>query len=809
MPNDESASRPEGPVIRRSELRRKLGSDRSWHRSPAVVQATTVAAIFAILTWVVCDWSRQQSRWVEGQVVTSALLNRIDYQLENETLTRQQRDLERRNAPRVYEINRSWLESIRAAIEGLPQAVAGKASLAEVDERLVRSFSLDAKALAQLQPNQDAQGPTEAWTNATEKFIAAISSRSPLITREEFQRFATAAGREVVVANGEPNQPPRTQQLGRAAIELPDGDASSLRTRLVTEALDAGFPADAAPIVVSIILNDPQPTIRCDEVATLARAEAAAAAVRSVLEAHPRGEVIAMPGDALTRDRLMRLDEERAQAMVRIPAIDRWSNSVGLLGLCALLATALCVGLAVFRPTVLGDVVKLSLLLGGMLLLTVAAAVISASFPRFTVLVCMALALFAASSLALLYDRRTALLAAAGQSAMLGLALDETLGFMLATLLTAAAYIALLREVRHRSALVRATTITALIAAAAIGSVGLVQTPLGTGGVLQVIGTAALAAVGTLVTGFMLVGVLPTMERIFGVVTGLTLAELRDPRQPLLRQLQQKAPGTWTHSLQVANVAEAAAESIGADGLLAYVGALYHDIGKMNKPEYFVENQSGGHNRHDSITPAMSLLVIIGHVKDGVELAAEYRLPKAIRHMIESHHGTTMVEYFFHQAQRRAASAGEDMEEIDEHTWRYPGPKPQTREAAILLLCDAVESATRTLADPTPARIEQLVHSIARRRLEDGQFDDSPLTFRELRTLEETISKSLCSIYHGRIIYPSTARDARAEGDDGSDGDEPIADGDSARRGAGERGHSELGHDPHSPPKPGTRRAVA
>lgn len=807
MATDEVPSRPEGPISRRSELRRKLGVERSWHRSPVVVQTTSIAAIFTILTWVVCDWSRSQSRWVEGQLATTALLNRIDYQLENEALTRQQRELARRNAPRVYEVNRSYLESIRAAIEGLPQAVAGKASLDEVDPRLAKAFSLDARSLALLQPHQDAQGPTEAWKHATERFINALAGRSPLITRDEFQRFATAAGREVVVEPGDAERAPRTQQIGRAAIELPDGDPTSLRTRLIAEAVEAGFPADAAPIVAAFIVNDPQPTIRCDEATTLARAEAAAAAVRSELRTHQRGEVIAMPGDPLTRERLLRLEEERLQALARIPAIDRWSASVGLLGLCSLLSAALCVALAIFQPKLLQDLSRLSLLLGGMLILTVLTATITASFPRFMPLVSMALVLFAASSLALLHDRRTALVTAAGQSALFGLALNESMGFMLATLLTAAAYIALLQDVRHRSTLVRATTLTALIGAGAVGSVGLVQTPLGSGGVFQVLGSAALASAGALVTGFLLVGVLPTMERFFGVATGLTLAELRDPRQPLLRQLQQKAPGTWTHSLQVANVAEAAAESIGADGLLAYVGALYHDIGKMNKPEYFVENQLGGQNRHDSITPAMSLLVIIGHVKDGVELAAEYRLPKAVRHMIESHHGTTMVEYFFHEAQRRAERAGSEPDEIDEDTWRYPGPKPQTREAAILLLCDAVESAARTLADPTPARIEQLVQSILRRRLEDGQFDESPLTFRELRLVGESVAKSLCSIYHGRVIYPSTAREA-GRGDEDAQGE---SQGRPAVGSPGEARRSEPtpGPSTRSPQDPGSRRAVA
>jgi putative nucleotidyltransferase with HDIG domain len=262
----------------------------------------------------------------------------------------------------------------------------------------------------------------------------------------------------------------------------------------------------------------------------------------------------------------------------------------------------------------------------------------------------------------------------------------------------------------------------------------------------------ALATTGAAVAAGVMLFLTPLLERVFDVTTGMTLSELRDPRQPLLRQLQQQAPGTYNHSLNVASIAEAAADAIGADSLHLYVGALYHDIGKINKPDYFVENQTPGINRHDKLSPAMSLLVIMGHVKDGLELAREYKLPRSLRHYIESHHGETLVTYFFHQA--KAAAEAENVEAPKEIEYRYPGPKPQTKEAAILMLCDAVEGATRTLSDPTSSRIAALVSDIAAKRLEDGQFDDSSLTFAELAAVEDAITKTLSAIYHGRIKYP-------------------------------------------------------
>jgi membrane-associated HD superfamily phosphohydrolase len=182
----------------------------------------------------------------------------------------------------------------------------------------------------------------------------------------------------------------------------------------------------------------------------------------------------------------------------------------------------------------------------------------------------------------------------------------------------------------------------------------------------------------------------------------------------------------------------------------------------MHKPQYFVENQQGGENRHDNLSPAMSLLVIIGHVKDGIELAREYRVPRTIIHFIESHHGTTLVEYFYRVAKQRAEEAG-DKESVQEVEFRYPGPRPQTKEAAILMLSDCVESATRAMNEPTPAQIEGLVDELAKRRLLDGQFDQCPLTLAELGTVKEAILARVGAIHHGRIAYPEDKDEERAD----------------------------------------------
>lgn len=263
-----------------------------------------------------------------------------------------------------------------------------------------------------------------------------------------------------------------------------------------------------------------------------------------------------------------------------------------------------------------------------------------------------------------------------------------------------------------------------------------------------------------LAAGILLTVTLPFIESSFGVVTDISLLEMGDISHPLLQELVRRAPGTYNHSITVASIGEAAADAIEANGLLVRVGAYFHDVGKMLKPEYFIENITEGmQSRHDGLAPAMSTLIIIGHVKDGVELAQQHHLPQPLIDFIEQHHGTTLVKYFFAEAKAQAKER-EDAPAVEESSYRYPGPRPQTKETGVMLLADAVESASRTLSEPTPRRIESLVHEITMDKLLDGQFEESSLTLGEIRTIEESLTKSLTAIYHGRIKYPDQQRTA-------------------------------------------------
>ena len=256
--------------------------------------------------------------------------------------------------------------------------------------------------------------------------------------------------------------------------------------------------------------------------------------------------------------------------------------------------------------------------------------------------------------------------------------------------------------------------------------------------------------VNGIISSFVVIGLLPVFEYTFNLITNITLLELSDSSNPLLKELTIKAPGTYHHSILVGNLAEEACNSIGANSLLARVGAYYHDIGKTEKAAYFVENESGPPSKHDKLTPSMSALIITNHAKDGIELAKKHKLNDAIIEFISQHHGTGLIYYFYQRALEKVKSE----KELKEEEFRYPGPKPQTKETAIVLLADSVEASSRMLSDPTPARIRGLVQKIINNKFIDGQLDECDLTLRDLHKIAESFVRVLTGVFHVRLEYP-------------------------------------------------------
>ncbi len=503
-----------------------------------------------------------------------------------------------------------------------------------------------------------------------------------------------------------------------------------------------------------------RPNFVFDEAETNRRRELA----RVEVERNPvkilRGQSVIRKGDAVTEEQIAILED---LGLLRQQA--DYGRILGL-GLFVLLLVVL-VGmyLAKFNPAVyhnesylvlLGLVVSLTLMiskiLGGVspLLVPVAAG---------------------AMLVAVLLDIKLANMINVVLSLLAGVVLGNELRLMVVAMVSGFAAVFSLSRVNQRSDLTRSGLY--------IGVANILAT-LGMGAVagaslLEVLRESFLGTLG-LANGLIVVvlvnGFLPYLENNFGITTAVKLSELSNPSHPLLRRLLIETPGTYHHSIIVGNLAEAAAEAVDGEPLLARAGAYYHDVGKIKRPYFFVENQLSGGNPHDRVSPNLSTLMITSHIKDGVELAREYKLPAVIADIIRQHHGTSLVKYFYQLA------AGKDSSEpVAEEDFRYEGPKPQTKEAAIVMLADSVEAAVRSLAKPTKERIEAMVRSILQDRLQDGQLDESALTFKDVDRIAATFVRILQGIFHARIEYPETNEPADRGGSNGNPDHESVRDG--------------------------------
>ncbi len=474
--------------------------------------------------------------------------------------------------------------------------------------------------------------------------------------------------------------------------------------------------------------------------------------VQAVKEKFPLGTLLVQRGQPITEGQLAHLHEETRAFLAGRDGSDHVRRGISLFLIFSLLCAVVVIYVARFQTALAHSLPKV-VGVCALVVLTLVLGLFLGAAPWQAVLVPLTVT---ALIMTIAYNPPFALL----MSISLTLAMIITLNGRLSDLLIAmggqATAILVLRSVRTRTRLVEVGFVSGLAYLAMT-----VATELYTNQAWWLIACDSFRGLfwGTL-AGFLVSGLLPLIERAFSIVTDVSLLELSDGSHPLLQELVRRAPGTYTHSMTVATLAEPAAEVIGANPLLVRVGSYFHDIGKMLKPHYFVENQTG-ENRHDQLEPALSTLIIIGHVKDGVALAEQYGLPRPIIDFILQHHGTTLVEYFYRQALKQQESEGtapsalgEGQPNPLEPTFRYPGPKPQTRENAIVMLSDCVESASRALASPTPGSLRKLVRDMVMKRLLDGQFEECGLTLTELRQVEEALCTGLIALYHSRIKYP-------------------------------------------------------
>jgi len=485
------------------------------------------------------------------------------------------------------------------------------------------------------------------------------------------------------------------------------------------------------------------PSLSFDADETSRRRETASSAVKDHFEV-VKGERIVSRNERVTREQetaLRALEEARLE---QSPQRTPWRVARAYVGLALrlmLFCAMFAVYLLVFQPRVYNDLSQLSAVFVVMMI----HAVVVGLVVRLGWNIYLAPVAFVSVMLAALFDFRLGLIGGAFAAAFLPLAAPIGVGQTFVAWLAGVAGVAGIERMRTRS---RGYSVFGLVAGAYL--VGIVAVEVGDAADVHTVGTHVMwGCVNGFVTGAATVFLLPVFEQVFNRTSRFTLLELTDLNKSILKRLSMEAAGTYHHSMLLGNLVDAIASAIGADPLRARVMAYYHDIGKVFKPEYFAENQEPGFNKHEKITPQMSALILASHVKDGVELARQEKLPEIIVDGIREHHGTTVMAYFYQKALETDSHAS-----VNRDDFRYPGPRPATREAAILMCADTVEAAVRSLDDPTPAQIRAMVTRLVDARAQDGELDESGITLHELNVIKEKLIALLTTIYNKRIAYP-------------------------------------------------------
>lgn len=543
--------------------------------------------------------------------------------------------------------------------------------------------------------------------------------------------------------------------------------ATQARQRLMDRLIESvSIPRGARPAVEKIAAELMAPNLQLDLPLSARIREQQVSKVQPVYRTVTKGTVLLERGERVTEDKLAMLRAHEQEAKREDSRQTRWRERIGAAAMVAVIVGSAALALAFSGARERSSTNREYGLLATIVVFHIAVCrltlFVADSFLGVSPSLLAALlpACLGPMLCAVLGHRRHANAAAYVTSFLLGVITHFNFAVMLTALISSVVGIHFVTPLRRRTRIYEA----GLAAGAAAAIVNLLfgfmsEAPWG------VIAQQSACALGcALAVSVLIIALLPLFEMLFKVTTDLRWLELADLNHPLLRRMVMEAPGTYHHSLMVANLAERACEAIGANALMARVCSYFHDIGKLKNPEYFCENQVEGHNPHDGISPNMSALVIIAHVKDGVDLAIQNRMVRPVIDTIRQHHGTTQVTYFYRLAKRQEEDARlgsrivrmkeSDVPRVEEETYRYPGPKPTTREVAVISLADVVEAAARGMQRPTPQKVEALVQEAVEQRLGDAQLDECDLTLRELRAVSESFTKTVLGMLHARVAYP-------------------------------------------------------
>ena len=496
------------------------------------------------------------------------------------------------------------------------------------------------------------------------------------------------------------------------------------------------FNEELQEMAIAIIHATIRPNMFFDIEATEELRTAAIESVEKVVI--KKGDIILKEGEIVTYDDLQLLRE------LSILTDDNTIDIMLYLGIASIvlvLELLIIAYIYVFNREILQETDKLLMIL----LIILATMIISKAISMISIYL-MPVAV-GAMLISILVETRLALLINLCLTILTSIIVGNDIIFIIMTLLGGTVGVLGTTNVQKRTTIFLSGLMVSIVSSASIIGVGFIIT----NELTKILIYGFYGFLNGFLSSILTLGTLPLWEHLFRVVTPLKLVELFNPNEPLLKRLLIEAPGTYHHSIIVGNLSESAASAIGANPLLARVGAFYHDIGKIKRPYFFKENQLTSENPHDKLNPSLSSLIITGHVKEGLELAKKYKLPIEVRNFIEQHHGDTLVAYFYHKAKN-----SENGENVDEQSFRYAGPKPQSKEVAIVMLADSVEAAVRSIASPSKEKIEDLVNKIIQGKLMDRQLEETNLTLKELEIIKKTFTKGMLGIFHERIEYPDT-----------------------------------------------------
>jgi len=683
-----------------------------------------------------------------GDIATSDIRAAQDYLVEDHALTEQRRKEAGNNAPNIYNLS-----------DRVPTYLAGKLEQALTVIRQIQSAD-SRKSVEEWRKILTPLLDTEL-SDADIRALTRIRSAKPFLA--ETKILLDELYRRKIVLDGKV-----FQTDARRGIEIlnddghfiGNGDAATSFTEIAEarrmvaawQFKGLGEAGDAARIS-SLIARTLLPNFFFNKESTEARAKASMETVRPVLFKVQKGEMIVRIGERITVEQAQKLrtifQEHRSDS--------RLFTGLGTFALILVLFyfpyRFACKNIRKFNPSN-KDILIISLLITGSFFVFKTALLISHNigpvFPNVDVNNYFYLFPFAAGAMIIrvFINSEVALVYCAALAPLLGIMFNNSMFVVIYALLGGIIGAHGMRQCSDRSTIYSAgLKISVVNLALALAF----QTFSNTLFTMQTVYIALFALVGGILSAGFVSGFIPVIETLFNYTTDIKMLELANLNSPLLRDLMIKAPGTYHHSVVVGNLVEAAAESINANPLLGRVAAYYHDIGKASKPLYFIENQGGEENRHDKLTPSMSALILISHIKEGAELAREKHLGQAIIDIIRQHHGTGLIKFFYERAKIQAEATGQTVEERD---FRYPGPKPQTREAGIVMLADCVEAASRTLVNPTPDRIQGMVQNIINRIFTDGQLDECELTLKNLHEIAKSFNRILNGIFHHRVEYP-------------------------------------------------------